>query len=197
MKARCNGCGLSAVPSPSGVVTSLSATDHSGVSQAETAWSPTMTWQAPHSPAPQPKCAPVRPSRPRRTSSSIVSGSASTSVATPLRRNRVCGMAEDVDSGAKILGLSFLDLVSWVLECLDDLGPFHNIAAQEFVEFLRRHRHRHRALFAPELDDVRPLYDRIHRRVELVDDRLRRAGRRHQPEPDRRLVAANARLDRG
>src|SRR6516165_10613087 len=62
MKARCNGCGLSAVPSPSGVVTSLSATDHSGASQEETAWSPTMIWQAPHSPAPQPKCGPVRPS---------------------------------------------------------------------------------------------------------------------------------------
>jgi len=34
-------------------MTSLSATDQSGVSQAVTAWSPTITWQAPHSPAPQ------------------------------------------------------------------------------------------------------------------------------------------------
>src|SRR5258708_36129409 len=75
------------------VVMSLSATDHSGVSHAATARSPTMTLQAPHSLAPHPKCGPVMPSCPRRISSSERSGSASTSVATPLRRNRILGIA--------------------------------------------------------------------------------------------------------
>src|ERR1700749_2988269 len=62
MKARCSGCGCSAVPRPSSVVTSLSATDQSGASQEVTAWSFTMTRQAPHSPAPQPKCGQAKPS---------------------------------------------------------------------------------------------------------------------------------------
>src|ERR1700720_4549019 len=59
------------------VVTSLSATDHNGVSQAATARSPIMTLQAPHSLAPQPKCGPVMPSGPRKVASSEESGSAS------------------------------------------------------------------------------------------------------------------------
>src|ERR1700694_4940907 len=74
------------------VVTSLSAADHSGVSHAATARSPIMTLQAPHSLAPQPKCGPVMPSCPRRTPSREESGSASTVVTTPLRRNRMLGI---------------------------------------------------------------------------------------------------------
>src|SRR5271154_5596420 len=121
MNARCNGCGRSALPNPSTVVTSLFSTDHSGASQEATARSPMMTWQAPHSLAPQPKCGPVKPSGPRRMSSSERSGSASTSVSTPLRRNRMLGIA---DLGALLR----------LVELLDDLRPLHNIAAQEFVE---------------------------------------------------------------
>src|SRR6266853_36762 len=126
------------------VVTSLSATDHSGVSHAATARSPTMTLQAPHSLAPHPKCGPVMPSCPRRMPSNDESGSASTSVSTPLRRNRIFG----------IEGTTLLRRL--VAEFLDDLGPFHNIAPQIFVELLRCHRHRNRALFGPELGDLRP-----------------------------------------
>src|SRR3981189_1790511 len=111
---------------------SLSATDHSGVSQAATARSPTMTLQAPHSLAPHPKCGPVIPSCPRRMPSNDESGSASTSVSTPLRRNR-------------ILGIEGTTLLWWlVAEFLDDFGPFHNIAAHIFVQLLSGHRHRNR-----------------------------------------------------
>src|SRR3984893_16660153 len=120
------------------VVTSLSATDHRGVSQEATARSPIMTLQAPHSLAPQPKCGPVMPSCPRRMPSNAESGSASTVVSTPLRRNRTLGMA-GLDPDLRL-----------VAELLDDLGPFHNIAAQIFVELLRGHRHWNRALFGPE-----------------------------------------------
>src|SRR3981189_626558 len=120
MKARCSGCGRSAFPSPSDVVMSLSATDHNGVSHAATARSPMMTLQAPHSLAPQPKCAPVMPSCPRSMPSNDESGSASMVVSTPLRRKRTFVMV-----------VPQLDL-RLVAELLDDLGPFHNIAAQIF-----------------------------------------------------------------
>ena len=63
------------------------AADQSGMSQEDVARSPIMTLQAPHSPAPQPKCAPVIPSCVRNTSISDRSGSASISVSAPLRRN--------------------------------------------------------------------------------------------------------------
>src|SRR5882757_5826935 len=172
MKARCSGCGRSAVPRPSTVVTSLSATDQSGMSQADTARSPMMTLQAPHSPAPQPKCVPVMPSCARRISSSERSGSASISVSAPLRRNRTLVIAGALAGG----------LLLRLLEFLDDFGPFNNIAAQEFVELVRGHRHRNRALLAPELDDIRPFHRGIHRRVELVYNRLRGARRCHQAE---------------
>src|SRR6516164_999984 len=171
MKARCKGCGFWAFPNPSIVMTSLFATDHKGVSQAVTARSSTSTLQAPHSPAPQPKCGPVNPRGPRRIASREVSGSASRSVSTPLRRNR-------------IFGIKNLEPLRLVGESLDDLGPFHNIAAQEFVEFIRAHRHRDRALMGPELDDLRPLDRLVDGTVQFVDDRLRRSGRRHQSKPD-------------
>src|SRR5450755_244866 len=105
-----------------------------------------MTLQAPHSLAPQPKCGPVMCIGPRRILSNDESGSASISVSTPLRRNRICGI-----ENRTLLSIGLLRLVA---EFLDDLGPFHNIAAQIFVEFFRSHRHRNRALFGPELDDV-------------------------------------------
>src|SRR4051812_42583009 len=163
MKARCNGCGCSGFPRPSIVVMSFSATDHIGVSQAATARSPIMTLQAPHSPAPQPKCDPVMPSCPRKISSSDRSGSASTSVSTPLRRNRTLGIA-----GGPLICVSLLRLV----EFLDDFRPLHNISAQEFVELFRAHRQGNCTLLGPLLDDIRPLQRGIRRRVELVADWL-------------------------
>src|SRR4029077_5776470 len=96
-----------------------------------------MTLQAPHSLTPHPKCGPVMPSRPRRMASSDESGSASTSVSTPLRRKRTLGI-EDLDFDLD-LDLILLRLVG---EFLDHFGPFRNIAAQIFVERFRRHRHR-------------------------------------------------------
>src|SRR5882757_5051523 len=162
MKARCSGCGCSAFPRPSTVMMSLPATDHNGVLQEATARLPIMTLQAPHSPAPQPKCGPVMPSCPRKISSSDRSGSASISVSTPLRRNRTLGIT------GTLARVSLLRLV----EFFDNFCPFHNIAAQEFVEFFRCHRHRNCALLGPELDDIRPFHRGIHRRIDLVDDRL-------------------------
>src|SRR6267378_6641759 len=167
------------------VVMSLSATDHSGVSHEATACSPTITLQAPHSLAPQPKCGPVMPSSPRRISRSDESGSASTSVSTPLTRNRILGIENET---------LLRDLLRFAAELLDDLGPFHNIAAQKFVEFFRRHRHRNRALVGPEFDDVRPLDYRVYRGVELVDNRFWCLRGRHQSEPDGRLVSGDAGL---
>src|SRR6476469_3869116 len=142
------------------VVMSLSAMDHSGVSHEASARLPTITLQAPHSLAPHPKCAPVMPSCPRMMSSSDRSGSASTEVSTPLRRNRIRG----IETGTPSFGLLRL-----VAELLDDLGPFHNIAAQVFVELLRGHGHRNRALFGPEFDDVGPLDRGVHGGIEFVD----------------------------
>src|SRR5882757_1421320 len=159
MKARCSGCGCSAFPRPSTVMMSLPATDHNGVLQEATARSPIMTLQAPHSPAPQPKCGPVTPSCPRKISSNDRSGSASMSFAMPLRWNWTLPIAQS--ACGSLLGL---------VELLDDFSPFHNIAAQEFVEFLRRHRHRNRPLFGPKLGDIGPPCRGIHRRIELVDD---------------------------
>ena len=53
--------------------------------------------------------------------------------------------------------IRFSQIGSWLVgECLDHFGPFHNIAAQEFIELFRRHRHRRRALIGPEVDDLRP-----------------------------------------
>src|SRR5487761_2614294 len=180
MNARCSGCGLSAFPNPSMVVTSLPSSDHSGVSQAVTARSPTITLQAPHSPAPQPKCEPVMPSRPRRRASSEESGSASMSVSTPLRRNRMFGMKT---------GTLALRLVG---ECLDDFSPFHNIVTQVFIELLRRHRHRRRALIGPELDDLRPLDGGVDGGIQPVDDGLWCPGWRHQSEPDGGFISGEA-----
>src|ERR1700722_12575922 len=54
-----------------------------------------MTLQAPHSLVPQPKCGPVMRRGPRRMLNNDASGSASTSVATPLRRNRIGGIEKD------------------------------------------------------------------------------------------------------
>src|SRR6185437_5843858 len=88
-------------------------------------------------------------------------------------------------------GMEMCALLRLVAELLDDVGPFHNIAAQIFVELFRRHRHRYRALRGPKFDHVWPLDHRIDGCVQLVDDRLWRTARGHQSEPDRRLVAGN------
>src|SRR6266550_1670441 len=149
-----------------------------------------MTLQAPHSLAPQPKCGPVMPSSPRRMPSSAESGSASTLVSTPLRRNRMLAIVDGT-----LLGLD-LDL-RLVAEFLDHFGPFDNIAAQKFVELLWSHRHRNRALFGPELDDVRPLDRGIYACIQFIDDRLRCSRGRHQAKPDGGLIPGHAGFDHG
>ena len=74
----------------------------------------------------------------------------------------------------------------------DYLGPFLRIISDELAKFGRPHWHR----FGDEFGEVR-----LHRRVgerrtnllaERVDDRLRRAPRRAQPEPSGRVVARHA-----
>src|SRR3954452_8314850 len=100
-------------------MTSLSATDHSGVSHAATASWSTITLQAPHSLVPQPKCAPVMPSGPRSSASSDESGSASTSVSRPLSRKRILAIEKDLDLGSTLLLL--------VSECLDHVRPLHDV----------------------------------------------------------------------
>src|SRR4030081_213849 len=185
MNARCSGCGCTMLPSPSIVVMSLLAMDHSGVSQAATAWSPMMTLQAPHSLAPQPKCGPVRPICPRKAPSSEESGSASTSVWTPLRRNAMRGIGK-----AALLWFSLHSRL--VRELFDDIGPFHNIAAKIFVELLRRQRHRKPPLFFPESDDIGPSDHVVDGGVQFVDHRPWRSGRRHKSQPDGRLVSGDA-----
>src|SRR5260370_5467264 len=108
-----------------------------------------MTLQAPHSLAPQPKCGPVMRNGPRRVASSDESGSASTSVSTTLRRNRMLGIEkQNLDCR-----LTLLRLVGGEL---DVFRPFHDITPNIFVAFLLRHRHLRRALFLPEFDDVLP-----------------------------------------
>jgi hypothetical protein len=46
-----------------------------------------------------------------------------------------------------------------ILELSDDASPFHDIIAQEFIELLSRHRHRHSALLARQFDDPGALHD--------------------------------------
>src|ERR1700680_1308750 len=100
---------------------------------------------------------PSGPPRMPSNAAAEAAASASTDVSMSLRRNRMLG----------IEGTTLLRLVA---KSLDDLGPFHNIAAQIFVEFFRCHRHRNRALFGPELDDIGPLDGGVDGRIELVDD---------------------------
>src|SRR5258708_27900466 len=137
-----------------------------------------MTLQAPHSLAPQPKCGPVMRNGPRRVASSDESGSASTSVSTPLRRNRMLGIEkQNLDCRLTLLRL--------VGETLDDFSPFHDIAPQIFVELLPRHRHRRPTLFLPELYNVPPLDYLAHRGLQFVNHGLPRPRSRHPSKPHR------------
>ena len=66
------------------VVTGLSPMALTGIWQERTGWPSRCTVQAPHRAMPQPNFVPVSPSVSRRTQSSGVSGSTSTSTALPL-----------------------------------------------------------------------------------------------------------------
>src|SRR5690349_6631445 len=72
---------------------------------------------------------------------------------------------------------------------LHDARPFLHVLAQVFVEFLRRHRHGDGALLRPFALHFGRIHDARDLRVELVDHRARRSLRRHDAEPDRRLVS--------
>src|SRR5215813_3153167 len=77
---------------------------------------------------------------------------------------------------------------------LHHLGPFFDVGAYVRVELRRRHQHRHRALLRPRLLDIRAREHLLDLFVELVDNGLRRAGRRHHADPDRGLVTGHSSL---
>jgi hypothetical protein len=89
MKACCRGPGRPSRDSPSTVTTSLPSAAHAGVSQAGMETPSTSTWQAPHSPLPQPKRVPFSPQAWRSTSSSDALPSASTVRSPPFTRSRM------------------------------------------------------------------------------------------------------------
>src|SRR5216684_2995099 len=80
---------------------------------------------------------------------------------------------------------------------LHHLRPFLDVLAQIGVELGRRHDERNRALLVPGFLHVGAADRLVDLGVELIDDRLRRAGRRHDAEPDRRFVARHAGLGDG
>src|SRR4051812_4915360 len=80
---------------------------------------------------------------------------------------------------------------------LDDLLPLHDVRAQELVELVDRHAHGLRALPGPALLHVGLREHLVDFRIQLFQDGPRRAGRRHEAEPDRRLVARHAGLGDG
>ncbi len=85
VQAICRACRLSGVPMPSMVVTRApSSTRVILVMQARTTLPSRITEQQPHCPWPQPTLVPVSFSCSRRTSESIVSGSAMTVLGSPL-----------------------------------------------------------------------------------------------------------------
>src|SRR6267378_7866928 len=77
--------------------------------------------------------------------------------------------------------------------------PCHldEVGAQQRAERIRAERARLDALPGQALEDSRVLEQRRHRGVELVDDRLRHAGRAEEAEPGVELVACNAALGEG
>src|SRR5262249_8021768 len=77
---------------------------------------------------------------------------------------------------------------------LDDLRPLRNVLAEVLLELARRHGQRLRTLVVPRFLDVGPVDDLRDFGVEPVNDRPGRAGRRHDPEPDSRLVVLDARF---
>src|SRR5271163_3623864 len=83
MKAACNGCGLSGVPSPARVVTLVPAAAETGNEQDRVGAPSTCTVQAPHCASPQPKCGLLSPSSLRSTYKSGASGATSTVRVSP------------------------------------------------------------------------------------------------------------------
>src|SRR4051812_41350229 len=71
---------------------------------------------------------------------------------------------------------------------LDELRPLRDVFLQELAELVDRHAHRHRALLRPRFLHVGRIDDLADLAVQLVEDRARRSGRRHEAEPDRRFV---------
>src|SRR6266481_750397 len=80
---------------------------------------------------------------------------------------------------------------------LHHLRPLLDVLAQVGVELGGSHHQRHRSLLVPCFLHVGPPDRLVDFGIEHVDDRLRRAGRRHDPEPDGRFVARHPRLGDG
>src|SRR6516165_979703 len=76
----------------------------------------------------------------------------------------------------------------------DEAGPFVDLGLHKGAEFVRRHRHRRRALLLPCVLHVRAREDFVDLGVQQRDDRLRSSHRRHHADPNRRFVAGNTGL---
>src|SRR5258708_19478204 len=74
----------------------------------------------------------------------------------------------------------------------DDARPLVDFRLDVSSELLWRHRHRSCALLPPRLDDIRARENFIDLGVEQGDDRLGCPGRRHDADPNRRLVPGNS-----
>ena len=72
---------------------------------------------------------------------------------------------------------------------LHQCGPFRHVGIDVAAELVRRLRLRFGGVSGELFLEVLRAHDRDHRRVELVDDLLRRVGRRQQAEPADQLVA--------
>src|SRR5215472_16257588 len=70
------------------------------------------------------------------------------------------------------------------------LRPLLDVLAQIGVELGGRHHQRHRSLLVPRFFHVGAADRLVDFGIEQIDDRLRRAGRRHDAEPDGRLASA-------
>ena len=75
MKARCSGCSVLPLASPSTVRIGLPCACTANIRQERTASSPTITVQAPQTPCSQPMCVPVCPQSSRIASTSVLRGS--------------------------------------------------------------------------------------------------------------------------
>src|SRR4051812_20484425 len=80
---------------------------------------------------------------------------------------------------------------------LDQFGPAVNFGLDVSSEFLRAHHHRIRALSPPRLLNVGAHENLVDFAVEQTDDLRRRARRRHDADPDGRVIARNARIRDG
>src|ERR1051325_2630093 len=93
--------------------------------------------------------------------------------------------------------LLFLALLCVDLDRLDELAPLRDLAADALAESGRRAAARVDAVAPEALDQIGRLHRALAGCGELVDDSLRRPGRRHDADPQDALVAGHAELGDG